>query len=47
MCAFSSIRERRCRCAKHLAGHDVVTAFGAGWSALSNGELLAKAEEPV
>ncbi len=30
---------------KHLSGHDVVTAFEAGWSELSNGELLAKAEE--
>ena len=29
----------------HFAGHDVVTAFEAGWSELSNGELLAKAEE--
>ncbi|MEO5721429.1 MAG: DUF5615 family PIN-like protein [Chthoniobacterales bacterium] len=30
---------------KHLAEHDVVTAFEAGRSELSNGELLAKAEE--
>ena len=30
---------------KHLVGHDIVTAFEAGWSELSNGELLAKAEE--
>ncbi|MDQ6913353.1 MAG: DUF5615 family PIN-like protein [Verrucomicrobiota bacterium] len=30
---------------KHFAGHDVVTAFEAGWSEVSNGELLAKAEE--
>ena len=29
----------------HLAGHDVVTAYEARWSELSNGELLAKAEE--
>ncbi len=29
---------------KYLAGHDVVTAFEAGWAELSNGELLAKAE---
>ncbi|MDQ6808321.1 MAG: hypothetical protein M3Z64_02680 [Verrucomicrobiota bacterium] len=29
---------------KHLAGQDVVTAFEAGWSELSNGGLLAKAE---
>jgi hypothetical protein len=26
-------------------GHDVVTAFEMGWSEISNGELLAKAEE--
>ena len=30
---------------KYLVGHDVVTAFEAGWSELSNGELLANAEE--
>ena len=30
---------------KQLAGHDIVTAFEAGWSEVSNGELLAKAEE--
>ena len=30
---------------KHFAGHDVVTAFEAGWSELSNGDLLARAEE--
>ena len=30
---------------KHLAEHDVVTAYEAGWSELSNGELLARAEE--
>ncbi len=29
---------------KHLAEHDVVTAFEAGWSEPANGELLAKAE---
>ena len=28
-----------------LSGHEVVTAFEAGWSEISNGELLAKAEE--
>ena len=28
-----------------LRGHEVVTAFEMGWSELSNGELLAKAEE--
>jgi len=28
----------------HLAGHDVVTAFDAGWAELSNGELLDAAE---
>lgn len=27
-----------------LAGHDVRTAYRAGWSALSNGDLLAAAE---
>jgi hypothetical protein len=26
-------------------GHDVATAFEMGWSEISNGELLAKAEE--
>jgi hypothetical protein len=26
-------------------GHEVVTAFEMGWSEISNGELLAKAEE--
>ena len=30
---------------KHLTGHDVVTGYEAGWSGLSNGELLAEAEE--
>ena len=29
----------------YLSGHEVVTAFEAGWSDLSNGDLLAKAEE--
>lgn len=28
----------------HLRGHEVQTAFELGWSALSNGELLAAAE---
>lgn len=28
----------------YLAEHEVITAFEAGWSQLSNGELLAKAE---
>ena len=28
----------------HLAAHDVVTAFEAGWAELSNGELLNAAE---
>jgi hypothetical protein len=28
-----------------LGEHDVVTAFEMGWSEISNGELLAKAEE--
>ena len=30
---------------RSLSGHEVVTAFEAGWSEISNGELLAKAEE--
>ncbi len=30
---------------KHFAEHHVVTAYEAGWSELSNGELLARAEE--
>lgn len=30
---------------KYFAGYEVVTAFEAGWSKLSNGELLVKAEE--
>ncbi|PZR72270.1 MAG: hypothetical protein DLM73_13700 [Chthoniobacterales bacterium] len=29
----------------YLRGHEVVTAFESGWSDLSNGELLAQAEE--
>ncbi|MFN2475784.1 MAG: hypothetical protein ABR526_05505 [Chthoniobacterales bacterium] len=29
---------------KYLAETDVITAYEAGWSELSNGELLAKAE---
>ena len=29
----------------YLPGHDVLTAYEAGWSELSNGQLLAKAEE--
>lgn len=28
----------------HLPGHSVATAYEKGWSALQNGELLAKAE---
>ena len=28
----------------HLSGHSVETAYEKGWSALRNGELLAKAE---
>lgn len=28
----------------HLPGHSVETAYEKGWSALQNGELLAKAE---
>ncbi|MGH8091886.1 MAG: hypothetical protein ACREIF_00225 [Chthoniobacterales bacterium] len=28
----------------YLGGHEVVTAFEAGWSELLNGELLSKAE---
>lgn len=28
----------------HLPGHEVQTAFEQGWAALSNGELLARAE---
>jgi hypothetical protein len=27
-----------------LIGHEVVTAFEAGWSEISNGDLLEKAE---
>jgi hypothetical protein len=30
---------------EHLRGHDVRTAFDLGWSQLSNGELLARAEK--
>lgn len=29
---------------EHLRGHDVKTAFELGWSTLSNGELLSRAE---
>ncbi len=29
---------------EHLPGHSVETAYEKGWSALRNGELLAKAE---
>jgi hypothetical protein len=29
----------------YLQSHDVVTAFELGWSSLSNGELLKRAEE--
>lgn len=29
---------------EHLPGHEVRTAYELGWSALSNGELLARAE---
>lgn len=28
----------------HLRGHEVITAFEAEWSDLSNGELLARAD---
>ena len=28
-----------------LIGHEIVTAFEAGWSEISNGELLEKAEK--
>jgi hypothetical protein len=28
----------------HLPGHDIKTAYQLGWSELSNGELLSKAE---
>jgi len=28
----------------HLSGHDVRTAFELGWSTLTNGELLTRAE---
>ena len=30
---------------RHLAGHQVETAYEQGWSHLSNGELLAAAEQ--
>jgi hypothetical protein len=30
---------------RHLEEHEVQTAFEEGWSSLSNGELLSKAEE--
>ncbi len=30
---------------RFLSEHEVVTAFEAGWSEISNGELLGKAEE--
>lgn len=30
---------------KHLTAHQVSTAFELNWSALKNGELIAKAEE--
>ena len=30
---------------QHLLEHEVVTAFEAGWSDISNGELLTKTEE--
>jgi hypothetical protein len=29
---------------RYLQGHDVTTAFELGWSSLSNGELLKRAE---
>lgn len=29
---------------EHLPGHEVATAYELGWSALSNGELLSRAE---
>ena len=29
---------------QHLSGHDVATAFELGWSTLTNGDLLARAE---
>lgn len=30
---------------RHLAGHEVETAYERGWSALSNGDLLKSAED--
>jgi predicted nuclease of predicted toxin-antitoxin system len=30
---------------RHLTGHTVTTAYEAGWSALSNGDLLVAAEK--
>jgi hypothetical protein len=30
---------------RHLAGHSVQTVYEQGWSTLSNGELLAQAEQ--
>lgn len=29
---------------RHLAGHDIVTAYERGWSNLSNGDLIQSAE---
>jgi hypothetical protein len=29
---------------RHLAGHDVATAFELGWGAFNNGDLLTQAE---
>jgi hypothetical protein len=33
------------RLARDIRGHDVVTAPDAGWAALKNGELLARAQQ--
>ena len=30
---------------RHLAGHEISTAYEMGWAQLSNGELLAAAEK--
>ncbi len=30
---------------RHLSGHDVTTAYEAGWSNLANGDLLRVAEQ--